>query len=1033
MKVANEVKTNGGLLKKILICCAVACVVIASVVLVAVIKSQGGTKEIKRGYVENGIYYATPEEVEASGVADAPIETKGGAFYVSNGTQVTISAGVVLEGYTTKIYGGAVYVEAGGTFILDGGIIQFNEADYGGAIYAEAGATVILNSGKIICNTGSTSGPAVYVEEKVVEGVTQTATVETQNASTQISNNYNESYDSYVAFYVDGVFETAAPMEFMTDNEFYLNEENYPYFPDLHYYGWNETLYAPLDYLHCLGYFVDPEFTHGIDRYDNILTSGAQSRTVNGITFYDVYTKKSTPITYNGDREITGGTPNSEGEIVIPKACDNSIHGSVYFSTEIAKEAFYNRDDITAVYFPTSTQIIGARAFWGCDGIKNILLQNGLKTIKTRAFQGLSHNMQTELVIPNSVTTIEKYAFWDWKSDSSTPTMTLKLSNQLTVIESGVFGQGKITAIDFNGAPITKIKNQSFHYNLLTSLNLPNTLLSIYDHAFDHNDISSTFKLPASVHDVGTGAFDYNSHDGSGAHNGSINGNNLYTLYNGGYYLGKEDHNYGELYPTTQTVGGQYYNPYYFLVGFISENLNTYSYTDEIETRTCYAVNPYMKFMSTETIYVLRQKLGNNKHITQTIPTSGNSYTRNTDGYTIRYSTHAISGSNSEANLWIEYLQTTGSLSYFSCGTREVFVPFIFADYQWGCFRGVVFNTGDPNYGDTPVDTWAIPAEFSYLGNFFTLNSTYDTHNTFVPDGIRKLYLTGGTIIYDNALRYCNFREVRLADSIKTIGEYAFNYMDNLEDVYVGKGVESIGNYAFVLFTPVNIHYAGTIEEWAKITFARLWKVPTGNENIIKGWDLYIDGSKVTKVTINTNIINGYAFENCNLEEVYVTNTGRLNIGVEAFCYCRELTMFDFNYEKSVYFGSDCFWSCRKLRYMVISNGSTLDTTILGDCTALKYVFISNNVGSFFYTNIYGNSNWAKSTNVNFYLEGNVKSGWDENWNDVSHSSTRGNTGRIYKDPVETNCSFMNFCNYVCMEYHLGVFTPLGRYLVITL
>lgn len=1013
MKVANENKTNGGLLKKILICCAVACVVIASVVSVVVIKSQGGTKEIKRGHVAtNSIYYATPEEFEASGAASASPETKGGAIYVASGTTVRVGAGMVLEGYNTKDYGGAVYVEAGGTFILESGaVIQFCTAKLGGAICAADGANVEIQEGsKIICNTtpgdenGNGVGNAVYVVESP-------STNFSCSNNAEISNNYDEAYTDYVAYYVDGVLKTAAPLA-KTNSRFAVDG------------------YAPVvdgTYDKCCGYFTDTDLSNNIE-IGAVITSKITPVTRNGLNFYNVYTKRATvadnvngPIRY--DNSSSGQTvwqdKNNKptGELVIPR----TING--YDVKYVKAEGFASNNNITAIYLPSTIEDVRDKAFNDCTNVKYLALpKNGsLTTIGQRAFHGFYRNTQTSLVIPNSVQTIGKYAFYNWKSYNGT-TMTLRLSNQLTIIESGVFGNAGVASVDFNGAQIVKIKNESFHYNKLTSISLPSTLLSIYDHAFNYNYLTS-ITIPKSVHDVGTGAFDYNG----------ANGNTLaalYTMYNGGYYLGREDHGDGELYPTTQTVGGQYYNPYYFLVGFTSSSLNTEQSADDKGTFTCYKLNPYMKFMSTETIFVLRQKLGANvqliqwitNYLSEDIPNSYSS-TNSNGGYKIRYMTHVISSKEKTAGLYVEYV-------YDIRNSKTVFIPFIYDDFEWGCLRGV----------RSSVTTLVIPATFSRIGNFFTTENKQDKNNVYVPANLKTVRLTSGDVEI-KAFYKSSITTVYFDDSTTNIPVSAFE-LSSITDVYFGKNVTTISGFAFVVGQQFNIHYGGSATDWAHITFASTWKNYADKEEYLKGWNLYLNGTKATNIILSTNTINAYAFENCNLSVVGVGNsvTSALSVGVEAFAFCRELTEFTYNYftyafdieggsiEAEVAFGDDCFWSCRSLVYFVIMRGASTGTTMLGDCTSLRFVYISNQMNSIPRNNwdngIFAKCTGLKSTNqsdvrgvcVNYSTAAETETKWGTYWRDLSHYSTRGTTGNIDATVITSCPSVSHFLSKI-QEY----------------
>ena len=114
----------------------------------------------------------------------------GEAIVVESGQTYTLSSSQTLSGYDGQC-GGAVYVQSGGEFILDGGEISNNRAQYGGAIYVENGARCIINSGKIAGNHAE-EGYAIYVENGGTLEITSVT------FSNNIKKEYDESFQTYV-------------------------------------------------------------------------------------------------------------------------------------------------------------------------------------------------------------------------------------------------------------------------------------------------------------------------------------------------------------------------------------------------------------------------------------------------------------------------------------------------------------------------------------------------------------------------------------------------------------------------------------------------------------------------------------------------------------------------------------------------------------------------------------------------------------------------------------------------------------------
>ena len=729
MKVAKEAKKSKGLLKIVLICCAAVCVVVASVVSIVVLSKPNGTKEIEYGYEENNIYYATPDEVEAYGAASAANETKGEIRVEKDDTYV-LSEGMVLEG-GNRTYGGAVYVEAGGTFVLEGGIIQFNSAEYGGAIYAEAGATVILNSGKIICNTGVAAGTVIFNAGAEI----------TQEDAVIIEYNYNTPRTDYILYYVDGEYFISIPLDLVNDT--FVIEE-----------------YAPLDYSKCCGYFSDPGLNNAIEAGD-VVSTGLNVETVYGKNLYKAYTRTATDAEYlEFDEGVVSqkDSNNPSGVLVIPREHEGTA------ITTIKQDGFKSNNGITAVYLPSTIKTIKQYAFRYCSNLSYITLPYGIETIERNAFEE-ANLTQTSLVIPNSVETIGKKAFYN-AFDSSVQEMNLTLSSSLTVIESDVFGYCRLTSISFNGAPITKIKNGSFHHNRLTSLSLPETLVSIYDHAFDYNNLSSSFRLPSSVQDVGTGAFDY---QGSTT---EINANGVYLMQKGGYYLGKVDTSADLLLKPYDETN---YNPYYFLVNV---------YGDTID------LNAYTKFMSRETVYLMdgctiTQTFYNDNFIDLDKECYGNAGNDNT--YVITYNIYSKSGG--EAKLKIA--SVSGHVDNVDHDVKYVYVPKYCTSYIYGCCNGISLHG------------ICVPSFFGKLGSLFKVGSG-STNNSEVPSSFKSIIITrsiddDSAVVDGDICKNCATIEYAKIDSgITTIGNGAFSYCTNLKQFeYDTSEAISIGNDCF--------------------------------------------------------------------------------------------------------------------------------------------------------------------------------------------------------------------------------------------
>ncbi|MBO4777238.1 MAG: leucine-rich repeat protein [Bacteroidales bacterium] len=122
---------------------------------------------------------------------------------------------------------------------------------------------------------------------------------------------------------------------------------------------------------------------------------------------------------------------------------------------------------------------IGVRAFFNCNKITSIVIQEGVKRIGTSAFQ--SCERLQSVVLPQSLETIGESAF-----NSCGKLSSINLPNSITTIESA-----------------------AFHYcKNLSTITLPNSLTKIGNSAFLGTYAMSSVSIPASVKNIGAYAFD---------------------------------------------------------------------------------------------------------------------------------------------------------------------------------------------------------------------------------------------------------------------------------------------------------------------------------------------------------------------------------------------------------------------------------------------------------------------------------------------------------------------------------------------
>ncbi len=199
------------------------------------------------------------------------------------------------------------------------------------------------------------------------------------------------------------------------------------------------------------------------------------------------------------------------GDIVIPETV--VYEGVTYSVTSIGDYAFWDCSDLTSVTIPNSVTSIGDRAFWDCSGLKKVIVKD------IAAWCGISfsdnplshsHHLYsdenteiTELIIPNSVTSIGEYAF-----EYCYGLTSVTIGNCVTSIGDAAFcGCSGLTSVTIPNS-VTSIGDYAFqNCSSLTSVTIPNSVTSIGNWAFSYCSGLTSVTIPNSVTYIGDYAF----------------------------------------------------------------------------------------------------------------------------------------------------------------------------------------------------------------------------------------------------------------------------------------------------------------------------------------------------------------------------------------------------------------------------------------------------------------------------------------------------------------------------------------------
>ena len=175
--------------------------------------------------------------------------------------------------------------------------------------------------------------------------------------------------------------------------------------------------------------------------------------------------------------------------------------------TQIPAQAFYNSNITGNLVIPNTVITIDNEAFFGCEDLNGTLtLSNSLTSIGNKAFIACS-GLTGELTIPNSVKTIGKLAF----SDCYGFTGKLTLSNSVTTIEENAFYNCSRLTGDLTIPSSVKNIGSSAFWNcsgFKGELTIPNSVTTIGGVAFSGcSGLTGDLTIPSSVTTIGNAAF----------------------------------------------------------------------------------------------------------------------------------------------------------------------------------------------------------------------------------------------------------------------------------------------------------------------------------------------------------------------------------------------------------------------------------------------------------------------------------------------------------------------------------------------
>lgn len=180
--------------------------------------------------------------------------------------------------------------------------------------------------------------------------------------------------------------------------------------------------------------------------------------------------------------------------ITIPKSMTSNGEGvfegsgieSVVFEegvTSVGNSLFRNATELESVVLPSTLKTIESQAFNGCTSLTTIDIPDGVETVN----YCFAHTGLTSIVLPNSVTSLGSYTFYQCES-----LKTVVLSNQITSLGYSLFegctNLETVTidgyAANYIGGKITSINTMVFANTKISNITIGSSVSYVFNNAF---------------------------------------------------------------------------------------------------------------------------------------------------------------------------------------------------------------------------------------------------------------------------------------------------------------------------------------------------------------------------------------------------------------------------------------------------------------------------------------------------------------------------------------------------------------------